>query len=281
MQREASSLHVFSLQGNAKRKDDNHSEGSQSMLHVLYNCLHPGHSAKQCTSSHRCRKCQKPHHTLMHSDPSTGSTSTESIPDGLSFRPPHSETIVSSNVATEDKSTSLLMTCQVLVQGPNGNTTKARALLDTGSTVSLITERVAQSLRLHRTPNNITVAGIAGSAGGSSQSSVHLHLSSMFSPDDKIPVTALTIQKITSELLLHPVIHHQHWKHIRGLQLVDPQFNQPGRIDILLGIDVCGLVMLDGRRIGPTNTLSAWNTKFGWVLSGRTRQFHVPTRREI
>ena len=52
----------------------------------------------------------------MHSDPSTEFTSTESIPDSLSFHPPHSETVVSSNVATEDKSTSLLMTCQVLVQ---------------------------------------------------------------------------------------------------------------------------------------------------------------------
>ena len=247
---------------------------------LCFNCLQPGHSAKQCTSSHRCRKCQKLHHTLIHSDQFFRSTPPENASTNLSTTT-RSETVVSSNVATEEKSTSLLMTCQVLVQSPNGNTIKARALLDTGSTVSLVTERIAQSLRLHRTPNNVTVAGVAGSTGGSSRSTVSLQLSPLFSPNDKMSVTALTIQKITSELPLQPVIHHQHWKHIKGLQLADPQFNEPGRVDILLGIDVCGLVMLDGRRVGPTDTPSAWNTKFGWVLAGRTRLFDMPTKHEI
>ena len=69
--------------------------------------------------------------------------------------------------------------------------------------------------------------------------------------------------------------------HIKGLQLADPHFNEPGRVDILLGIDVCGLVMLDGRRVGPIDTPSAWNTKFGWFLAGRTRLFDMPTKHEI
>ena len=27
---------------------------------LCFNCLHPGHSTRQCASSHRCQKCQKP-----------------------------------------------------------------------------------------------------------------------------------------------------------------------------------------------------------------------------
>ena len=42
------------------------------------------------------------------------------------------------------------MTCQVILQGHNGSTTQARALLDSGSEASFITERLAQQLRLSR-----------------------------------------------------------------------------------------------------------------------------------
>ena len=42
------------------------------------------------------------------------------------------------------------MTCQVIIQGPNGSTTQARALLDLGSEAHFITERLAQQLCLSR-----------------------------------------------------------------------------------------------------------------------------------
>ena len=32
------------------------------------NCLSSGHFLKQCTSIHKCKVCQKPHHTLLHLD---------------------------------------------------------------------------------------------------------------------------------------------------------------------------------------------------------------------
>ncbi len=33
---------------------------------ICMNCLRPGHFVRQCKSQHRCRKCQRPHHTLLH-----------------------------------------------------------------------------------------------------------------------------------------------------------------------------------------------------------------------
>ena len=33
------------------------------------NCLKPGHFVRQCKSLHRCHKCQKPHHSLLHVEP--------------------------------------------------------------------------------------------------------------------------------------------------------------------------------------------------------------------
>lgn len=32
---------------------------------LCLNCLKPGHISKRCSSMNRCRKCQKPHHTLI------------------------------------------------------------------------------------------------------------------------------------------------------------------------------------------------------------------------
>ena len=46
----------------------------EQMVNVLkqnefcLNCLKPGHILKQCTSIHRCRKCQRPYHTWLHLD---------------------------------------------------------------------------------------------------------------------------------------------------------------------------------------------------------------------
>jgi hypothetical protein len=35
---------------------------------LCLNCLKPGHFAKQCPSTNRCRKCERMHHTLLHND---------------------------------------------------------------------------------------------------------------------------------------------------------------------------------------------------------------------
>ncbi len=59
------------------------------------------------------------------------------------------------------------------------------------------------------------------------------------------------------------------WKHLSGLKLADPGFGKPGKIDILLGADVFADVLLHGRRTGSPGTPTAFETVFGWVLSGK------------
>ncbi|ODM98558.1 hypothetical protein Ocin01_08117 [Orchesella cincta] len=59
------------------------------------------------------------------------------------------------------------------------------------------------------------------------------------------------------------------WTHLSDLQLADPNYYQPGEIDILLGADVVASIMREGRRQGASNTPIAQNSIFGWVLSGR------------
>lgn len=109
---------------------------------VCMNCLRSGHFAHNCKSSHRCRECQKPHHSLLHFD-------SKSDTGGASAAPAQTTTNVQSNTAML-KTSSLLMTCQVMIVSPNGSSMKARALLDSGSSASFVSERMAWSLHLPR-----------------------------------------------------------------------------------------------------------------------------------
>ena len=128
------------------------------------NCLGSGHSAKNCQSLNRCQKCQKLHHTLLH-QPQQSMSSNPSTIQLL-----NTESVASaSNAATTTISSNVpLMTCRVLVIAPDGSTVNARVLLDSGSTVSFISERLAQVLRLPRSQQQAIIYGVAGLAHGSS-----------------------------------------------------------------------------------------------------------------
>ena len=78
---------------------------------------------------------------------------------------------------TETDGGVLLMTCQVVVQGPNGSIAQARALLDSGSEASFNTERLYSSAtgpvltswsndHVHRGNNNTHTAKRSGQHSG-------------------------------------------------------------------------------------------------------------------
>ena len=104
---------------------------------LCLNCLKPGHFSKRCRSQNRCRRCQRPHHTLIHNDSreSLITTAPPQMPSLTSSTDP----IVSSNTsAGSNIPNTLLMTCQVRIKAPDGTYVKARALLDSGSTISFV-----------------------------------------------------------------------------------------------------------------------------------------------
>ena len=117
---------------------------------LCVNYLRPGHYVKQCRSAHRCYKCQKSHHTLLHVDRDP----TPSVP-GVSL---------TVNASPGTTSGSILMTCRVLSRGPDGSSIESRALLDSASSVSFVSERLAQNLRLPRSRRDAKIHGVTGLA---------------------------------------------------------------------------------------------------------------------
>ena len=175
---------------------------------------------------------------------------------------------MSSNVAVKLQSSSLLLTCRVLIKARDGSSMEARALLDNASSASFVSERLAQILQLPRSPQCIHVCGIAGSSPRNPiQSVASLQITPLYGGSKDINLTAIVLPKITCDLPVSPVPFVSSWSHISDLILADPAFRLPGRIDILLGVDIFVNALMQGRRIGPPGAPVALETELGWVLS--------------
>ena len=153
------------------------------------NCLCPGHFVKQCKSHNHCKCCQQPHHTQLHQErEDTARRSTSGTPVAKS-QSTLMHVSISSNI--------LLMTCQVMIETPQG-VIKVLALLDTGSSASFATERLAQSLCWHQFAQNARICGISGIPhSNGKQAVVQFLVSSAHSPGMRYNVNAFTVPQIT------------------------------------------------------------------------------------
>lgn len=230
---------------------------------LCINCLKPVHFLRQCKSLYRCRVCQKPHHSLLHAE---AKPERDPVPP---IKPP--ETPVPSLTATKLNANALLMTCQVVVSSPDGVSVRARALLDSASSASFVSERLVNFLHLSRSRHVTRISGIAGLSHDSPSRFISdFVVSPRDNPARQFHVSAVVVPKVTCDLPVHPTPLDPNWSHIAGLSLADPQFGSPGAIDLLLGVDLFVETLLHGRRQGPPGTPRALETEFGWVLAGAT-----------
>ena len=108
---------------------------------------------------------------------------------------------ISSNAPTGFASNALLMMCQLLVHAPDGSNWKARGLLDSASSTSFVSERLAQSLCLPRSSRTASISGIDGLSHHSPLRSVTTFIiSAISSPTEKFQVTAVVVPRVTCDL---------------------------------------------------------------------------------
>ena len=155
------------------------------------NCLNGRHAVKDCKSSHRCKRCQRPHHTLLHIGSNHSSTSAPAPPTSLQ---------VSANSAIKIR-------WRVLIKARDESFVEGRGLLDNASSASFISERLAQNLQLPRSPQTIHIFGIAGSSPRSPiQSVASLQITPLYGDSSKqIDLTAIVLPNVTCDLPVSPV----------------------------------------------------------------------------
>ena len=232
--------------------------------HLCFNCLAPGHKTNDCRSLARCKTCQEKHHTMVHQD-RTNQPSLQSS----SSTPPQTATInvlcASSSPATTN---TLTMTSQVILTGPGGKTYRARALLDSGSSITLISSQAVQALSLPTTHAKVTFTGALDEPLKSTKSLVHVSLSSLQANQQALTISTAVVSKVACNQPLKDASCMRNLPYLQNLPLADPEFHLPGRVDLLLGGDVVSQIMLPEIKWGSFNMPVAFNTTLGWVIMG-------------
>ena len=222
-----------------------------SANNLCSNCLAGGHTTANCKSTYRCKDCRQKHHTSIHQPTTT-------------VAPVNHTTAASRQVPD-----ALMTTAQLLILGPNGEELQARALIDSGAGISLVTQRVAQLLNLPLEPAKLRLTVAQGATTKPLKYLTKLHLCPINKKHLKMPCHPAVASAVTSNLPSQPVPSVTDLPHLRGLQLADETYNIPGAIDILLGADMASsIISSDPPRQGTTTEPIAQSTKFGWTISG-------------
>ncbi|KAL4101089.1 hypothetical protein QTP88_021109 [Uroleucon formosanum] len=149
----------------------------------------------------------------------------------------------------------ILSTALVRVSGKNGQTVLCRALLDSGSQSHFITSSLTTELGIDRINALVIVNGISSAETTVSEKAeftVSLRVN-----NKEYQITALVAP------------HTSNWHQLQGIQLADPTFHLPGKIDFLIGAELFYDIVQDGKQFGPEGAPMLQNSRFGWIVTGR------------
>ncbi|KAL0860198.1 hypothetical protein ABMA27_010505 [Loxostege sticticalis] len=167
---------------------------------------------KSCRYHFKCATCKQRHNSLIHVDED---------PTPVSFETACTQV--------------LLPTAQVKLIANNGTEVLVKALLDSGSQISFVTEELVKSLKMSPQPTKSKVLGIGNNMSNLNEY-VQLKLHSVVK-DYSISASCFILDRITtklpqekvdlSKLVLPP-----------NISLADKDFYKPSEIHILIGADV-------------------------------------------
>lgn len=238
---------------------------------LCYNCFGLGHSSRICRAS-RCQQCSRRHHTLLHRTESSIMSTQQATTTSTEQ---NSKTINTHHQFAEEKpstSTVLLATARVLVYASDGTQHTVRALLDTGSQASFVTEDCVHRLKLRRKHIAVKVSGLGSTETGTARGIVQLQIGSTQEPSMEFNVEALVINRITS---YDPsaAIEPGTFAHLRDLNLADQSYFKTGRIDLLLGADIYARIIMPEILRGAEGMPIAQRTSLGWIVYGTVQTY--------
>ncbi|XP_065197638.1 uncharacterized protein LOC135829160 [Sycon ciliatum] len=223
---------------------------------LCFRCLGEGHLARVCEE--KACSCGKPHHPLLHRD-GRGSVA----PLGRMSE----TTYTSATHVSEHSGRVLLRVIPVTVR--NGDTAAdTYALLDEGSTVSLIESELAEELGLagptrplrlswtdgkqhQESSSKVVTFSVAGRQRQDSFTLTNVHTHAKFN----LPTQSINPQRL------------KNCPHLEGLELPTLSCAKPR---LLIGQDNYSLIAPRVIAEGPPNAPVATQTKLGWVVHGKT-----------
>ncbi|XP_050423619.1 uncharacterized protein LOC126835225 [Adelges cooleyi] len=238
---------------------------------LCFSCLRTNHMVSACPSKATCAKCGKQHNTLLHLQldnlNTQKPTSSSPIPENKS--PDNSETPPKFSGLSRSTSTVVLGTAVVRVLDRCGVAHPVRALIDSGSQVSVITLECASRLDLRREKSTTQIVGLSKNPVSKVKGKTRItfmphHVSQpVLSADDVIILPEISGPMPANKL---PLSVRERYKH---LLLADPKFDSPSKVDLLIGGDRFPHIMQSRAEVlHHPGCPSAFETLFGWVIVG-------------
>ncbi|XP_066599916.1 uncharacterized protein [Prorops nasuta] len=137
-----------------------------------------------------------------------------------------------------------------------------------GSESTFISESIAQYLKLARQRVHIPIVGVGAARNLTVRSRVSLRLRSVTKENFEQDFNALVLAQPTTRLP-SSALSNLDLSQFADLSLADPEFQLPGEIDAILGIDIYAIVLKQGLRHLNDHNIIVQNTTLGWIFSGQ------------
>ena len=238
----------------------------QKLAHIAANqlcsnCLHKGHTTEACKSKYRCTTCHQKHHSSIHQQSTVVNHAAffhRQVPDAL------------------------MTTAKLLLIGPNGIEVEARALIDSGSGISLVTQQIAHQLQLVLEPAELHLTVVQGETSTPLKHLTKLQIAPLNDRTAAMPCVPAVADIVTAKLPSQPAPSVTDLPHMLGLHLADDTYNLPGHIDILLGAEMAsGIFAQRAPRQGKRTEPMAHATVFGWTIIGPVPGFDTEPSRSV
>ncbi|KAL7291877.1 hypothetical protein TKK_0014435 [Trichogramma kaykai] len=115
----------------------------------------------------------------------------------------------------------------------------------------------------------MSIIGLGAAVSSKAGTELCLQVRSPKKPEFALQTLVLILSELT-DFLPSNRVKFESWPHIQGLELADPRFGVPARVDFVFGGDVFPELILNGVVKGTAGIPVAQKTVFGWILTGPT-----------
>lgn len=239
---------------------------------ACFRCLKKSHSFKKCRAAVKCVICYKNHHAIMCNERSKLCNTNED-PKKIEDVQVSGEPSVSNASHVRQEGMVLMKTIQVLINGKNGDTLKARLLFDEGSNRSYIKTSVAEKLKCPIVEEFKLQTTVFGGNTTPMKKKVRydVELQSLNKRYSKI-LCLINEDRICGNC---PKIPYGPWMSelkAQNIHVNDTDVSEDPEIQILIGSNMWSHLMT-GRTFKLICGLIAVESVFGWTLSGEILPF--------
>ena len=229
---------------------------------LCFCCLSKDHWSNKCPVKKHCQVngCKGYHHKLLHrvenKEADHGPPKEENVGTASESRQPSQ---VKRSIPV------LLQVIPVTIHGPNESLT-THAMLDNGSTCSLVVSHVADKLGLKGPQEQIILNGIQGKSQLNSRR-VNTEVSPVNMVTPRFEVNgALVVEHLNiAQQNINVEDVKSKWSHLNDINIPEATSCD---VSLLIGSDCMDIILPIETRCGPRGTPVGIRTKLGWTISG-------------